>query len=277
MARADRWPGRGALPAAGVLLLLFGGALAQALGTSLEGGGQAWRNIFGSDELWPSLGVTLRVALLSAAAATVLGLGLGLALRKVAATRGGRVARVVLQVPLPVPHLVVALSMLMLLAQSGLINRLLARLGSGATLPALVNDRGGVGIVLTYLWKEAPFVAVLVLSALRAQTQRLEEVARNLGAGPWRRFADVTLPAATPALRFGFVLVFAYTFGAFEVPRLLGQTRPSMLGVWSLRLYTDVDLSRRPEAMVVALLIFAVVAATAALVLRLGGTRGEAP
>jgi len=266
MRRGKAWGGFGTVPAALVLLLLFGGALTQALSTSFEDGTRAWGRVFASDELFESLALTWRVALLSSSVAAALGLALALVVRRVFATFGGRVARVLLQVPLSMPHLVVAISTLMLLSQSGLLDRLLG----GNAVPALTNDAFSVGIIFTYVWKEAPFVAVLVLSALRGETLKLEEVARNLGASPWLVFRDVTLPAALPALRIGAALVFAYAFGAFEVPRLLGQTRPSMLGVWSFRLYTDVDLSRRPEAMVVALLIFASVG-VAALALNVKG------
>ncbi len=262
------WAGWGTVPAAFVLLLLFGGALVEAVSVSLDDGLGAWRRLLGSDELVASLALTWRVALTSTILAAALGLLIALLVRRVFQTFGGRVTRVLLQVPLPMPHLVVAIAALMLLSQSGLLNRLLG----GAALPPLVNDRFGVGIVFTYVWKEAPFIAVLVLSALRGETLKLEEVAQNLGASRWRVLREVTLPAALPALRTGSTLVFAYAFGAFEVPRLLGQTRPSMLGVWSFRLYTDVDLARRPEGMAVALLIFASVVAAA---LALNGVRGR--
>ena len=277
MRRGERWQGWGTLPAALILLALFGGAVAEAIRSSLEGGGAAFGRILRSDELWPSLLLTWRVALTSTAVACVLGLGLALSLRRAATARGGGLARLLLQVPLPVPHLVIAIALLMLLSQAGLLNRLLVACGLGApgaqVLPDLVNDRLGIGVVLAYVWKETPFVAVLVLSALRAETLRLEEAARNLGAPAWMVLRDVTLPAVLPALRTAGVLVFAYAFGAFEVPRLLGQTRPSMLGVWSFRLYTDTDLARRPDAMVVALLIFASVASAALFALGSAGWR----
>ena len=277
MRRGETWQGWGAIPAALVLVLLFGGAVAEAARSSLEGGGTAFARVLASDELLPSLLLTWRISLASTVLACALGLSLALALRQVAGTKGGAVARVLLQVPLPVPQLVVAIAMLMLLSQAGLVGRLLAVLGFGPPdlVPDLVNDRLGVGIVLAYVWKEAPFVAVLVLSALRGETLRLEEAARNLGARWWMVWRDVTVPAALPALRTSGALVFAYAFGAFEVPRLLGQTRPSMLGVWSFRLYTDINLARRPEGMVVALLICASAALAALLAAGTGASRGR--
>lgn len=259
----------GVLPALLVLMVLFGGGLMQALLTSFEDGGAAYGAILEHQQFWPSLWLTLRVSLFATLLSCLLALALAMGLRKVASGVGGRVSRALLQVPLPMPHLVIALAMLMLLSPSGLLERILDAVGLGdpesATLPILVNDAWGAGIVLTYVWKEAPFITVLLLSALRGETMRYEEAARNLGAGAWRVFWTITLPASLPALRVGALLVFAYTFGAFEVPLLLGQTQPTMLGVWAWQLYTDIDLAKRPQAMVVALLISASVLTLAGL------------
>jgi putative spermidine/putrescine transport system permease protein len=252
-----------------VLAVLFGGGLVQALATSLEGGGAAWARTWENPDLGPSLWLTVRVAGVSTLLSMVLAVGAALWLRRVADTAGGRVARAMTQVPLPVPHLVIALALVMLLTPSGMANRMLAAVGVGSMadpiLPSMVNDGWGAGIVLAYVWKETPFITVLVLSALRGETRRLEEAARNLGAGVARVFWTVTLPAMAPALRLGGLLVFAYAVGAFEVPLIMGRTRPTMLGVLAWQLYTDVDLARRPEAMVVALVILAVILAAAGL------------
>ena len=276
------WLGRtwlGALPALLVLALLFAGGMVEALRTSLTGGGAGWSAMFASPDFLPSLALTTRVAVVATGASLLLGFALALAIRRVAVTRGGRVARILVQVPLPVPHLVLAIAILMLLDTSGLVGRLLVALGlttPEAPLPELVNDSFGFGIIAAYVLKEAPFVAVLVLSSLREHTTRLEEAAANLGASRLRVLRDVTLPAALPSLRLSGVLLFAYTFGAFEVPQFLGQTRPTMLGVLAWQLYTDVDLANRPAAMAVALLLTVVVAAVAVLVFAIRPRRRRA-
>ena len=274
--RRERWSGWAALPAALALLLFFGGGLVEAVVVSLEDRGSAWTRVLGSRELRASLALTWRISVSATVAASALGLGLALGLRKAAQSRAGRFGNIVLQLPLAVPHLLVAIALLRLLSQSGLLARVALALGlRPSMLPSLVNDDWGLGIALAYVWKEGPFVAVLVLASLRGETLQLEAVARNLGASPWRVLRDVTLPAALPSVGMGALLAFAYTFGAFEVPRLLGQTYPSMLGVWSWRRYTDSDFTGRPEAMVLSVLIFGSVAGAALLAGLLGRlTRG---
>ena len=255
MRRTEAWAGWAAMPAVLVIVALFGGGVVEAVKQSLTG--DAWREVTIAPEFLPSLALTWRISVVTTVSATLAGTVLALALRHMHPGRAGKVASALVQVPLAVPHLVVAIGALLVLSQSGLVARFAAALGLAVTMPSLVNDEWGVGITLAYLWKEAPFVAVLVLSSLRGETLQLEQVARNLGASRWRVLRDVTLPALLPAASFAALIAFSFTLGSFEVPRLLGRTWPTMLGVWSWQLYTDVDLSRRPHSMVVSLVIVA--------------------
>ena len=61
------------------------------------------------------------------------------------------------------------------------------------------------------------------------------------------------------------LIVFAYTFGAFEVPYLLGQTYPMTLPVWAYRNYSDIDLMARPEGIATGLVIAGVIIAAIVL------------
>ena len=51
-----------------------------------------------------------------------------------------------------------------------------------------------------------------------------------------------------------------FSFGAFEIPFMLGQPFPAALPVLSFRAYTDVDLNSRPEAMAMSVIIAGIVA-----------------
>jgi putative spermidine/putrescine transport system permease protein len=82
-----------------------------------------------------------------------------------------------------------------------------------------------------------------------------ESVARSLGATRWQAFRHVLLPLILPGVLSASVIVFAFTFGAYEVPLLLGASHPQALPVLAYRTYTDVDLAARPEAMAMAVVI----------------------
>jgi putative spermidine/putrescine transport system permease protein len=65
----------------------------------------------------------------------------------------------------------------------------------------------------------------------------------------------VLLPLLWPALIRAGAIVFAFSFGAWEVPVLLGQSAPTALPVLAWQRFTDPDLAARPEAMAIAMLI----------------------
>ena len=128
-----------------------------------------------------------------------------------------------------------------------------------ADFPLLINDTWGVGIILTYVWKEVPFITLMILAVLRQSGNALLDVGRTLKASPWQRFRYITLPTIFPAVGAASLIVFAYTFGAFEVPFLLGRTYPMTLPVWAYKNYSDIDLLARPEGIATGIVIALVV------------------
>lgn len=266
-------------PALGAVALLFGGGLVlgllQSLGHLPAAGMrdlslEHFRRVFADPGFFESLALTLATALVSSAAAMALATAAALGLHALAGR--SRVLQFIFQIPLTVPHLVVAVAALFLLAPSGLLSRLALNLGlvdSPDSFPLLVNDPFGIGIMAAYVWKEVPFIALMVLAALRGGGSELIEAARTLRAGRWQCFRHVTLPLIFPSLGAAGLIVFAYTFGAFEIPYLLGRTHPMMLPVRAYRSYSDVDLLERPEGIATGLVIAAAVAAAVVLAQRL--------
>ena len=117
-------------------------------------------------------------------------------------------------------------------------------------------------MITAYVWKEVPFITLMILSVLQSTGVELLDVGRTLKAGPWQRFRFITLPTIFPSLSAAALIVFAYTFGAFEVPFLMGRTYPMLLPVRAYKSYSDVDLMARPEGIATGLVIAAVVCLT---------------
>lgn len=213
----------------------------------------------------PAIALTLRVAVASTFAAAVLGTGLALLIHRLG--RGRVWAARLVQVNLATPHVVGALAMLLLLSQTGLVSRLshsVGVVGSPADFPELTSDRLGLGIMLEYVWKETPFISLLVLAALGRASDELGRAARVLGARRWQRFRHVTLPVIAPPLMAGTVLVFAFAVGSYEVPRLLGRPYPATVSALAYEYYTDADLAARPQAMALAMVATVISVAGAA-------------
>jgi len=261
--------GKMVAPALSVVAVLFGGGLALGLVQSLghlPAAGlkslsfQHFFNVLGDPGFLQSLMLTLYVALSSTLIAGAISIAMAIFLLSL--SEKNRLIHFIFQIPLTVPHLVIAVAMVFMLTPTGFFSRILVSLGlidSSAAFPLLVNDRWGIAIILTYVWKEIPFITLMILAVLRRSGAELLEVGRTLKAGRWQRFRYITLPTISPSLGAAGLIVFAYTFGAFEVPFLLGQTYPMMLPVWAYKNYSDVDLLARPEGIATGLIIAAIV------------------
>lgn len=266
-------------PALAVIGLLFGGGILLALLQSVGyvpaiGRTQlslaAYRAVLADPAFGRSLLLSLWIAGVSTAVSTLFALIAALALRR--AFRGKRLATFIFQSNLPIPHLVGAIGILFLFSQSGLLARLAYLAGliqTPADFPALVFDPLALGVIFEYVWKSSVFMSIILLASLQAMGENYEAAARTLGANRWQRFRYVTLPLLRSGIFSASILVFAFTFGAFEAPLLLGARYPSALPVLAYRLYTDVDLNARPEAMAVSMMIAAIITVFILLYMRL--------
>ncbi|SNS84798.1 carbohydrate ABC transporter membrane protein 1, CUT1 family [Geodermatophilus pulveris] len=222
----------------------------------------AWRAAAGD------LGTATRLSLGIAAASTVLAaaVGLALALAATAAVRRSRLLGALAALTIPVPHLVGAAAMGLLLADTGVLARWLGV--SPDAWPSLVGGPWWVAVVAEYAWKESAFVALVVGGVLASRARSYGETAALLGAGRWARFRFVTLPLAAPALGGASAVTFVYTLGSYEVAALLGRPYPEPLPVMAVRLAGSIDLAVRPQAAAVAVTTAVLALAVVLLALR---------
>jgi len=249
-------------PALAVIGGLFAGGLAlatvQSLGYFAPTGENAftlrhYRSLCDDYEIYASLWLTLKLATAATVISAVAGLALALGLSEVA--RRSRTINLLLQIPLAVPHLSMAGALITMIAPSGLLARVAYGFGfiqQPADFPAMINDRYSAGIALAYILKEAPFIALMTLALLARLGDEYEQAARVLGASAWQRFRHVTLPLVAPAVVSSSLMVFAFIFGAFEVPFILGRPFPAMISVVAQQRYLDVNLAARPGAIALA-------------------------
>lgn len=253
------------LPAMLVIVVLFFGGLLIGFMRSFnympvigltEPDISAYISVFTDREFYLSFILTFHIAFTSTFISSVLAIGAALLLRRNFAGRA--IVNFLFQLNLTVPHLVGAIGMLYLFSQSGSFARLAAEwnlIARPADFPALVFDPYAIGIILQYVWKEIPFIGVIVLANMQSIGEDYESVARSLGASKWQTFRYVLFPMIFPGVLSASVMVFAFTFGAYEIPAILGANFPAALPVLAYRKYTDVDLAARPEAMAMAIII----------------------
>ena len=259
----------GALPAILTVVVLLGGALVGALDTSLHPGrivggpvgADAWTLTLRD----PAFAEALRFTLWIAGAATTL-VSVPLAVVLAAAVRRTRLGSSISSAPVPMPHLAVAGLAVVWLAPGGLADRLLGGLPFD-----VVGDPRGIGIILTYVYKEVPFLALVVLASWDRPTDRRLEVATSLGVGRVRATLDVIVPRVLPALGLAAGVVTAFVIGATEVPLVVGGSSRDTLATYAIdvvRLKGPVARAEATAALLVAGLLAVLVVAVAAAVVR---------
>jgi putative spermidine/putrescine transport system permease protein len=252
-------------PAMTLIVVLFFGGLAVGVMRSFnwmpvigltDPNLDAYRAVLTDPDFLRSFLLTFHIAFTSTLISAAIAIAAALMLRRTFAGRGA--INFLFQLNLTVPHIVGAIGILYLFSQSGFFARMAYHIGLIARpgeFPALVYDPYAIGIILQYVWKEVPFIGVIVLAQMQALGTDYESVARSLGASRWQAFRHVLLPLILPGVLSASVIVFAFTFGAYEVPLLLGASHPQALPVLAYKTYTDVDLAARPEAMAMAVVI----------------------
>ena len=209
---------------------------------------------------WSGLALNLWVSFVSTFLAAVLALWGALSIRKTFFAK--KICNFIFSLNLPMPHLVVAVGMIFVFSQSGLLARFFTQIGfiaSPSEFPILVKDKYGFGIILAYIWKEAAFFFIILMSVLQSLGENFEELAQSLGANKWQRFRYVILPLVMPNLFSASIIVFAFSFGAYEVPAILGVNYPQMLPVMALDFFLNPDLNARIEGMALSMIIAMIV------------------
>ena len=132
--------------------------------------------------------------------------------------------------PLFIPFIVAGQLMRTFLAKNGLMNNLLV--GSGILEPLQTQSfLDWRGIVITFVWKQTPFVALLVAGAMATLDRSMIESARNLGAGRLRILLEIIVPQVRPTIVVGLILSFVVMMSVLSVPIMINAQTPTMLTV----------------------------------------------
>ncbi|NNU38852.1 ABC transporter permease subunit [Rhizobium sophorae] len=181
--------------------------------------------------------VTIRVGLLSATAATILGTMAALTLVRYTRFRGRMLFSGMIYAPLVMPDVITGLSLLLLFVAIGF-------------------DRGFWTITLAHTTLTMCFVAVVVQSRLLSFDQSIEEAAQDLGAPPVRTFFEITLPIIAPAVLSGWILAFTLSLDDLVIASFTSGPGATTL---PMRIYSQVRLGVTPEINAVCTILIAIV------------------
>jgi ABC-type spermidine/putrescine transport system permease subunit I len=144
------------------------------------------------------------------------------------ATRGGA-AFLVWAVYLPIYASVImrVFGWMVIIADSGMINRMLLDVGLIASPIHMMNEAAGMSIGL--LHRYLPLMIIPLATALAKVDAPLLRASANLGAGWWLTWRRVVLPISLPGAVAGTQLVFAAVLSDYVIPVMLGSPRYQML------------------------------------------------
>jgi len=200
--------------------------------------------------------ISVRVAALSATAATVLGTCAAVALVRYGRFRGRLLFTSMVYAPLVMPDIITGLALLLMFVAAGI-------------------DRGFWTIVIAHTTLTLCFVTVIVQARLIGFDRALEEAARDLGCPPWRTFMTVTLPLIWPAIAAGWMLAFALSLDDLVIASFTTGPGATTLPI---RIYSAVRLGVKPEINAVCTIMIAIVAVgtiAASLLAKRGAVRRE--
>lgn len=209
-----------------------------------------YRELFHSSDILAAAWLSLRVALVSATAATALGTLAGLALARAGRFRGRVLFSGMIAAPLVMPEVITGLSLLLLFV-------------SLKTVIGWPSGRGASTIAIAHITFCMAYVAVIVQSRLSNMDESLEEAAMDLGGRPLRVMIDITLPLIAPAMVSGWLLAFTLSIDDLVISSFVsgpGATTLPMLIFSKVRLGVTPDINALATLMILIVSIAVAIA-----------------
>ncbi|OZI21210.1 ABC transporter permease [Bordetella genomosp. 9] len=209
-----------AAPAAALFLAFWLLPMARlaATGFSVRDGASAYWTVITHAQYWRSLFNTAALSLAASLATLAVALPVGRFLAAHPRFAGRGLLMGMLTFPLAFPGVVVGFLIILLAGRQGVASTVSRWL----TGEPLVFAYGMAGLFLGYLYFSLPRTIGMVTAAASQVDPAMLEAAGTLGAGAWRRFIDVELPALRPALAAAGAMCFATSMGAFGTVFTLG-------------------------------------------------------
>ncbi|AWD22786.1 ABC transporter permease subunit [Fuscovulum blasticum] len=152
-------------------------------------------SLFSNRQVIAALMLSLKIALVSATIATILGTMAGIALARFTKFRGRVLFSGLVTAPLIMPEVITGISSLMFFIL----------LADWIGWP---GSRGFTTITLAHITFSMVFVTTVVQARMSQADRAIEEAAMDLGSRPWQVLFDVTLPVISPAILSGWLLAF---------------------------------------------------------------------
>ena len=197
-----------------------------------------------NEQILTAAWLSIRIAVVSATVAVVLGTLAGLALVRFGAFRGRLLLAGMITAPIVMPEVITGLSLLLMFVAVG-------------QLIGWPRGMGAVTIALAHITFCMAYVAVVVQSRLIGFDQSLEEAAMDLGARPARVFFRITLPLIMPAIASGWLLAFTLSWDDLVITQFVAGPGSSTL---PMVIFSKVRFGVTPDVNALATIMVLIVA-----------------
>jgi len=199
-------------------------------------------SLFRNDAVIDALILSLKIALVSACIATILGTMAGITLARYTRFRGRTLFSGLVIAPLVMPEVITGISLLMFFILM-------------ADWIGWPGQRGFTTITLAHITFSMVFVTTIVQARMAQSDRAIEEAAMDLGSRPWQVMFDITLPVISPAILSGWLLAFTISLDDVVISSFVtgpGSTTLPLL-IWSkVRLGVTPDINALATLMVLA-------------------------
>jgi putrescine transport system permease protein len=227
-----------------ILIMMAYSFNASRLATVWGGFSTEWYGkLLQNDQVMDAAWLSLRIAVVSASVATILGTLAGLTLARFGRFKGRTLFSGMISAPLIMPDVITGLSLLMLFV-------------SLEALTGWPAGRGANTVMLAHITFSMAYVAIIVQSRLMSMDESVEEAAMDLGSTPLRVMWDITLPIIAPAMISGWLLSFTLSLDDLVIASFTsgpgGTTLPMLI-------FSKVKLGVTPDINALATIIVGVV------------------
>ena len=208
-----------------------------------------YAKLLNNDQILEAAWLSLRIAVVSSLAATVLGTLAGYALARIKRFRGSTLFAGMVSAPMVMPDVITGLSMLLLIIQ--VQTMLQGIFGNTSSF-----GNGFFTIFLGHTTLCMAYITVVIRARLAELDQSLEEAAMDLGARPLKIFFVITLPLIMPAIVSGFLLGVTLSLDDLVITSFLSGPGSSTL---PQVIFSKIKLGLDPQMNVLATIIIAIV------------------
>jgi putrescine transport system permease protein len=208
-----------------------------------------YKALIANEQILGAAFLSIRIALISATVAVVLGTLAGMALARFGHFRGRLLLAGMTTAPIVMPEVITGLSLLLLFVAMG-------------QLIGWPRGAGAVTITLAHITFCMAYVTVVVQSRLAGFDESLEEAAMDLGARPVTVFGRITLPLILPALASGWLLAFTLSWDDLVITQFVAGPGSSTL---PMVIFSKVRFGVTPDVNALATIMVLIVATGIAL------------